>query len=88
MITYILMEVFHLLSSSYYVVPATDKYSFTADFRIKVKYPSALNGRTFDGTFRIRNTSNPTVFIGQPVNLEFTTNFYYSLFQYVNRLKL
>ena len=72
------------LKSSNYVVPATDKYSFTADFRIKVKYPSAINGRSFMGTFRIRNASNPTVFIGEDINLGFITNFYYALFQYRN----
>jgi hypothetical protein len=72
------------LKSSNYVVPATDKYSFTADFKIKVKYPSAINGRSFSGTFRIRNASNPTVFIGEDVNLGFTTNFYYAIFQYRN----
>lgn len=47
------------LASPYYTVPNTNKYSFTADFKIKVKYPSNTNGRTFSGDFRIRNISNP-----------------------------
>ena len=71
------------LASSYYIVPSTDKYSFTANFSIKVTYPSSTSGRKFVGTFRVRNTTNPNNFIGSPVTQFFEVQLYHSISPFV-----
>jgi hypothetical protein len=70
------------LASSYYIVPSSDKYSFTANFKIKVNYPSNTPGRTFSGTFRVRKQGFPTIIIGEPINFVISTSQYYLISPY------
>jgi hypothetical protein len=66
--------------ASHYKVPSANKYSFTADFSIKVKY--ATTNKTFNASFRMRSLSNPATTISEPVSQTFVSNTYHSLLTY------
>jgi hypothetical protein len=71
------------LASSYYSVPSTDKYSFTANFKIKIDYPTNTSGRTFKGYFRVRNSNSPNNDIGEPISFIIITSQYYLITPYI-----
>jgi hypothetical protein len=66
--------------ASHYVVPSANKYSFTANFSIRVKY--ITSNKTFNASFRMRSKSNPASTISEPVSQTFVSDNYYSLTTY------
>jgi hypothetical protein len=63
-----------IVSSSYYNVPVTNNYNFTADFKIKVSYTTS--NRTFNSAFRIRNALGNVL---GAISQGFTSQEYYTL---------